>query len=107
MAEEIIYNAISAGTRDPRFNPVKKSELKDLLYSVDVLEEPEPISSIDELDVVRYGVIVTSGSRRGLLLPNLEQVDTPDQQVEIALYKAGISKDEPYKMERFEVIRHN
>lgn len=107
VAEEIIYNAISAGTRDPRFNPVKKSELKDLLYSVDVLEEPEPISSIDELDVVRYGVIVTSGSRRGLLLPNLEQVDTPDQQVEIALYKAGISKDEPYKMERFEVIRHN
>lgn len=107
VAEEIIYDAISAGTRDPRFNPVKKSELNDLLYSVDVLEESEPISSIDELDVVKYGVIVTSGHKRGLLLPNLEGIDTPNQQVEMALYKAGISEEEPYEMERFEVIRHN
>lgn len=107
IAEEIINNAISAGTRDPRFNPVKESELKDLIYSVDVLEKAEPISSIDELDVKKYGVIVSCGYKRGLLLPNLEGIDTPAQQVEIALSKAGINKGESYKMERFEVVRHN
>ncbi|NMA66329.1 MAG: AmmeMemoRadiSam system protein A [Clostridiaceae bacterium] len=106
IAKEIIQNAISAGTRDPRFNPVKEYELSDLIYSVDVLGEPEPIDSIDKLDVKRYGVIVTSGYRRGLLLPDLEGVDTPLQQVEIALAKANISKDEDYELERFEVIRH-
>lgn len=106
IAEEIIQNAVSSGTRDPRFNPVKEFELKDLVYSVDVLEEPEPITSIDELDVKRYGVIVSSGYKRGLLLPNLESVDTPAQQVEIALSKAGITEGEKYYMERFEVIRH-
>ena len=106
IAEEIIQNAISSGTRDPRFNPVKEFELKDLVYSVDVLEKPEPITSIDELDVLRYGVIVSSGYKRGLLLPNLESVETPAQQVEIALSKAGITKGEKFTMERFEVIRH-
>lgn len=106
IAEEIIQNAVSSGTRDPRFNPVKEFEMKDLVYSVDVLENPEPIMSIDELDVLRYGVIVSSGYKRGLLLPNLESVDTPAQQVEIALSKAGISKGENFSMERFEVIRH-
>lgn len=106
IAEEIIQNAVSSGTRDPRFNPVKEFEMKDLVYSVDVLENPEPIMCIDELDVLRYGVIVSSGYKRGLLLPNLESVDTPAQQVEIALSKAGISKGENFSMERFEVIRH-
>lgn len=80
--------------------------MKDLVYSVDVLEKPEPITSIDELDVLRYGVIVSSGYKRGLLLPNLESVETPAQQVEIALSKAGITKGEKFTMERFEVIRH-
>lgn len=106
IAEEIIQNAISAGTRDPRFNPVKDYELNDLIYSVDVLGEPEPINSIDELDVKRYGVIVRSGYRRGILLPDLEGVDTPQQQVEIALAKAGIDRSEKYSLERFEVVRH-
>ncbi|MGI6084320.1 MAG: AmmeMemoRadiSam system protein A [Acetivibrionales bacterium] len=106
IAEEIIQNAVSAGTRDPRFNPVKEFELKYLVYSVDILEKPEPVRSIDELDVLRYGVIVTSGYKRGLLLPNLESVDTPLQQVEIALSKAGIAKGERFSMERFEVVRH-
>ena len=92
--------------RDPRFQQVSESELKDLVYSVDVLAEPEPITSMDELDVKRYGVIVTNGRRRGLLLPNLEGVETPDQQVEIALQKAGIRPDQSYSMERFEVVRH-
>lgn len=106
IAEEIIYNAISAGTQDPRFPDVGEEELKDLVYSVDVLGAPEKIASMDGLDVKRYGVIVTSGFRRGLLLPDLEGVDTPGQQVEIALQKAGIRSTEPFEMERFEVIRY-
>lgn len=106
IAEEIIYNAISSGTQDPRFPEVRPEELNDLDYSVDVLGAPEKISSIDELDVKRYGVIVTSGFRRGLLLPDLEGVDTPKEQVAIALRKAGIDPSERYEMERFEVIRY-
>ncbi len=106
LAEEIIYNAISAGMQDPRFPSVEPGELPDLVYSVDVLEAPEKIGSMAELDVKRYGVIVTSGFRRGLLLPDLEGVDTPRQQVEIALQKAGIGRLEPFEMQRFEVIRH-
>lgn len=106
VAEEIINNAISAGTCDPRFPEVKPDELKDLIYSVDVLGTPEKIDSINELDVNKYGVIVTSGYRRGLLLPALEGVDTPEQQVEIALQKAGIRPSEPYEMQRFKVVRY-
>jgi AmmeMemoRadiSam system protein A len=106
IAQEILRNAVSAGTEDPRFPEVTKAELPELVYSVDVLSEPEPIQSMDELDVKRYGVIVTNGHRRGLLLPNLETIDTPEQQVEIALEKAGIRLGQPYSMERFEVVRH-
>lgn len=106
IAMEIIQNAISAGTGDPRFLPVKAEELSDLVYSVDVLGEPESIKSKAELDVKKYGVIVRSGYRSGLLLPNLEGVDTVDYQVDIALQKAGIRRGEAYDMERFEVIRH-
>lgn len=106
VAEEIIQNAISAGTRDPRFPEVKPEELHQLVYSVDVLGEPEPIASKAELDVKRYGVIVRSGYRSGLLLPNLEGVDTVEYQVDIALRKAGIRGGEAYKLERFEVVRH-
>jgi AmmeMemoRadiSam system protein A len=107
IAEEIIHNAISAGTRDPRFYPVEENELKDLIYSVDVLTEPEPIDTVEQLDVKKYGVIVKSGRRSGLLLPDLEGIDTPEDQVRIALQKAGINITEPYTMERFEVIRHH
>ncbi|NTV89279.1 MAG: AmmeMemoRadiSam system protein A [Clostridiales bacterium] len=106
IAEEIIFNAISSGTHDPRFEPVKENELASLVYSVDVLGDAEPIASIKELDVIRYGVIVRSGMRSGLLLPNLEGVDDPEAQVSIALQKAGIRPGEKYTMERFEVIRH-
>ncbi|AEV69524.1 AmmeMemoRadiSam system protein A [Acetivibrio clariflavus] len=106
IAEEIIHNAISSGTGDPRFYPVEEDELPSLVYSVDVLMKPEPIQSIEELDVIKYGVIVRSGHRSGLLLPNLEGVNTPEEQVEIALRKAGIGKNEKYSLERFEVIRH-
>lgn len=106
IAEEIIYNAVSSGTEDPRFDPVQEDELENLVYSVDVLGEAEPIDSMAQLDVKRYGVIVRSGRRSGLLLPDLEGVDTPQKQVSIALQKAGINPAEKYSMERFEVIRH-
>ncbi|WP_411676534.1 AmmeMemoRadiSam system protein A [Caproicibacter sp.] len=106
VAEEIIQNAISAGLRDPRFDPVGEEELPALVYSVDVLGEPEPAGSFGDLDAERYGVIVQSGERCGLLLPNLPGVTTPREQVKIALGKAGIREDEPYSMERFEVVRH-
>ncbi len=106
VADEIIRNAVSAGTGDPRFDPVTEGELDELIYSVDVLGDPEPIKSMEELDVVRYGVIVSRGRKRGLLLPNLEGVTSPQQQVEIALQKAGIPREADYRMERFEVVRH-
>ena len=106
LAQEIINNAVSSGTRDPRFNPVKPSELDELVYSVDVLGETEDINSPSELDVKRYGVIVSKGYRKGLLLPNLDGVDTVEEQISIAKQKAGISPDESVKLQRFEVVRH-
>jgi AmmeMemoRadiSam system protein A/AmmeMemoRadiSam system protein B len=106
IAEEILRNAVSSGLEDPRFPPVAQEELPELIISVDVLGEPEPISSTAELDVVRYGVIVSSGRKRGLLLPNLENVNTVDEQVAIARKKAGIYDNEAVRMERFEVVRH-
>ena len=106
IADEIIRNAISAGTEDPRFPPVTEDELSRLEYSVDVLGKAEKIESMDELDPLRYGVIVSKGHRRGLLLPNLEGVETAEKQISIALRKAGISPNEDYQLERFEVVRH-
>lgn len=107
MGEEIIANAISAGTRDPRFTAVTKDELKDLEYSVDILGEPQNIDSLDQLDVKRYGIIVGDDHHRGLLLPDLEGVDTVEDQVRIALSKAGMDEEEPFYLQRFEVIRHH
>ena len=106
LAEEIIYNAVSAAARDPRFDPIRPEELKWLEIHVDVLGEPEDIRSEAELDVKRYGVIVSRGSRRGLLLPDLEGVDTVERQVAIAREKARIAPWEPVTLQRFEVIRH-
>ena len=106
LAEEIMNNAVSACSEDPRFSPVEAWEVERLTISVDVLGETEKISSPEELDVARYGVIVTRGTRRGLLLPNLEGVDTIEQQIAIAKQKAGIKAHESVELERFEVIRH-
>jgi len=105
LADEIITNAVSAGVRDPRFPPVGSDELDELDISVDVLYAPEP-ADFSELDHIKYGVIVSSGFRRGLLLPNLEGVDSVEAQLSIALQKAGILPDEKYSIERFEVVRH-
>lgn len=106
VAWEIVQNAASACSRDPRFSPVTVTELDSLEYSVDVLGQTEPISSPAELDVKKYGVIVSCGGRRGLLLPDLEGVDTVEQQIDITRQKGGISSREKYTLERFEVVRH-
>jgi AmmeMemoRadiSam system protein A/AmmeMemoRadiSam system protein B len=106
LAEELIANAVSAATRDPRFPPVSAEELPRLRYSVDVLSEPEP-AQFEDLDPKIYGVIVEdeAGTRRGLLLPDIEGVDTAAQQVEIAARKAAISPREPVRLYRFRVRR--
>ena len=107
LAEEIIRNAFSAATRDPRFPPIRPDELGQLEIHVDVLGDPEDIDSEAELDVKRYGVIVTRGFRRGLLLPDLDGVDDVATQVAIARQKAGIAPTEPVQLQRFEVVRHS
>ncbi|MBQ6493429.1 MAG: AmmeMemoRadiSam system protein A [Erysipelotrichaceae bacterium] len=106
VASEIIGNAVSACSRDPRFPPIREDELKDLEISVDVLGEIEDIDSPEQLDVKRYGVIVSCGERKGLLLPDLDGVDTVEEQIDIAREKGGIRKNENYKLQRFEVVRH-
>jgi len=105
VAEEIIANAISSSTRDPRFPPVTASELDDLEYSVDILTKPEPVTDISQLDPREYGVIVESGWKKGLLLPDLEGVDSVEEQIAICRLKAGISASEPIKLYRFQVRR--
>jgi len=106
VAEEIVSNAIASATRDPRFRAVSPRELSELDYSVDVLTSPEPVKDESQLDARRYGVIVESGWRRGLLLPDLEGVDTVEQQIQICRMKAGIGPDEPVRLYRFEVKRY-
>ena len=103
---EIIRNAVSAAAGDPRFPRVQPQELVELEISVDILTPPELIESLSELDPRRYGVIVRRGNRSGLLLPDLEGVDTVTEQVDIACRKAGIHPGEPLEMYRFEVIRY-
>ena len=106
IAQEIIENGVSAATRDPRFSPIEPEELDKLTITVDVLGDTEKIDSPDKLDVRRYGVVVTKGFKRGLLLPNLEGVDTVEEQIAIAKQKAGIGEQEQAELERFEVVRH-
>jgi MEMO1 family protein len=107
LADEIVQNALSAGLHDPRFEPVREDELIDLTYSVDVLGEPEPVSGRETLDPAVYGVIVRSGSRTGLLLPDLEGVDSVEDQLAIACRKAGIRSGESYQIMRFKVTRYH
>ncbi|HSQ77599.1 MAG TPA: AmmeMemoRadiSam system protein A [Nitrospirota bacterium] len=107
MAHETVRNAISAATCDPRFTCVRAEELDVIEYTVDVLTPPEPVKERSELDPRRYGVIVQSGARRGLLLPDLEGVDTVDFQISIAMQKAGIVPGTPVKLFRFEVKRYH
>ena len=106
IAEEIISNAVSAVSRDPRFDKVREDELDLLEINVDILGEPEDIDGPDKLDIKRYGVIVTCGYKRGLLLPDLEGVDTVEDQIDIARRKGGISPEDNYSLQRFEVVRY-
>jgi AmmeMemoRadiSam system protein A len=107
VAHEVVRNAISAATSDPRFQSVRVEELDTLEYSVDVLTPPERVKDSRELDPGRYGVIVRSGGRRGLLLPDLEGVDTVEYQISIAMQKAGIPPGTPVELSRFEVKRYH
>ena len=107
IASEIVQNAVSACSRDPRFSPVTVEELNELEYSVDVLGEAERVFSLNDLDVKRYGVIVESKGRRGLLLPDLDGVDTVEDQVHIAMRKGNIPTTESINLWRFEVVRHH
>jgi len=105
IAQEIIKNAISVAVDDPRFSPVNVSELEDLSISVDVLSAPEEVKDISQLDPKKYGVIVSSGYKKGLLLPDLEGVNAVEYQIDIAKRKAGIYPGEKVKLYRFEVKR--
>ncbi|MCL5104391.1 MAG: AmmeMemoRadiSam system protein A [Armatimonadetes bacterium] len=105
LAKEIIENAVCAATKDPRFLPIECRELDRLECSVDVLSPAEEIHDIRDLDPKRYGVIVENGSNRGLLLPDLDGVDTAEEQVSIARHKAFISPNDPIKLYRFKVNR--
>lgn len=106
IAKEIINNAISASTKDPRFNPIEKEELDSLEISVDVLTTPESVKNISELNPKKYGVIVSSGFKRGVLLPDLEGIDIVEEQIKIAKNKAEIDNNEKISVEKFRVIRH-
>ena len=107
VAEEVIQNAISAATRDSRFPPVARHELAGLSYGVDVLARTEPARGPEDLDATRYGVIIESrdGSRRGLLLPRIEGIDSVEDQWQAVHLKAGIAPGPPVRVERFTVTR--
>lgn len=106
LAEEVIANAIKAASRDPRFPPLAQDELPFVRYSVDILESPEP-ARFEDLDPAVFGVVVVdhSGSRRGLLLPDIESIETPERQVSVAARKAGIKPGAPLRLYRFRTRR--
>ncbi len=106
LGEEVAQNAVSAATRDPRFPPMATEELEQVTVSVDVLTSPEPVASPGDLDPAIFGVIVQSGSRKGVLLPDLPGIDTVQKQLDIAKQKAGIGADEECELFRFEVKRY-
>jgi len=106
LAREIAENAVAAATRDPRFPPVSRKELDNLVLSVDILSQPEPVTSISQLDPSRYGVIGSKGAQRGVLLPDLPGVNTVEEQLSIAMRKAGIISTEHLSVSRFTVSRH-
>ena len=107
IAHEIVRNAIEAATKDPRFPAIEPWELENLIITVDILYKSEPIKDKNDLDPNSYGIIVSSGHKKGLLLPNLDGIESVDQQINIALKKAGITKSEDYTVEKFKVIRHH
>ena len=107
LAAEVIHNAIAAASADPRFSPVIPDELDQLRYKVDLLSPPERVHDESQLDARRYGVVVENGRQRGVLLPNLDGVETPAQQVEIVRKKAAIAPHDAATLYRFEVTRYS
>ena len=105
LAEEVIQNAIKAASEDPRFPPIEKKELDQLTITVDVLTAPEKIDDTSSLEVKRYRLIVRHKGRQGLLLPDLENIKSVDQQLKVCLKKGGIKESDPYELFRFEVKR--
>lgn len=107
LGGEIESNALSACKDDPRFSPVTLNELDNLKISVDILSEPEQVYSNDALDIKRYGIIVQAeDGRDGLLLPDIDGVDSIEQQISIARQKGEIKPDEQITVFRFMVERH-
>jgi AmmeMemoRadiSam system protein A len=106
LAQEVVHNAIDSATSDPRFPPIAPEELAGLSYSVDVLSPPEPVTGPEELDPKRYGVVIRTGLRRGLLLPDIEGVSTVEEQIAIAKAKGGILQEEAAEIYRFTVQRY-
>jgi AmmeMemoRadiSam system protein A len=107
IAHEIIRNAIAASTQDPRFSAVREDELGELEISVDVLTKPEKVASTKDLNAKKYGVIVAAERRKGLLLPDLEGVNTPEEQIAICMRKSGIGENDAVQLYRFEVKRYH
>ncbi|MFQ5672731.1 MAG: AmmeMemoRadiSam system protein A [Nitrospinales bacterium] len=105
LAREIIRNAVSAATRDPRFPPVSRKELADLTFSVDVLTPPEKVDDVSDLDAGKYGIILKGETKQAVLLPNLEGIDTVEEQMTICRKKAGLRKNDPVELFRFRVER--
>ena len=105
LKAEIEACAVAAASRDPRFAPVTADEVASLSIELSILEPPEPIASADELDPKTYGVVVRAGSKKGVLLPDLDGVDTGPYQLSVAMRKGGIAPSEPHTLERFRVTK--
>jgi len=106
-AYEIVNNAMTAAENDPRFPEVNKEELNDIKISVDILSEPEHVRDKTELSPGKYGILVKGGHQTGLLLPDLEGIETAEKQLNIAKRKAGLKEDAEVEIYRFTVSRFN
>ena len=123
IAQELIRNAIAAASEDYRFGPIKKEELSYLSYTVYILSYPEPVKDIKELDPKKFGIIVKTGPfaypdqenvvfdgvipyKTGLLLPDLDEVDTVEKQISIACQKGGIDQKSKIFIYRFTVEKY-
>lgn len=107
LAEAVIKTAIASATDDPRFPPMTLSEMAGLQIKVDVLSPLEPVTDTRTLDEKIYGVVVQSGQRRAVLLPNIAGVDSVARQLELVRKKAGIGPNEPVTWYRFTVTRYH
>lgn len=106
IAAEVQKNAISAAEHDPRFPAVSGDELSEINYSVDIIGEMEKVDNKENLNPDKYGIMVKGGHQTGLLLPDLEGIDTIEKQINIARKKAGLNKNDDIEIYRFEVKRY-